>query len=895
MTNKFGSQLMHWGSVLLCVLVLGSSCKNVSHEEENADPLVAKLKLPEGFHAQHLYSPSDHDEGSWVAMTFDDKGRMIACDQYGYLYRLTLPPVGADTNTKVQVEKLEIKIPGDTSHAEIKMGLAHGLLYAFNSLYVTVNDEGEGADKTRPSGLYRLQDTDGDDQFDKLTLLKRLYGRGEHGPHSIVLAPDKKTLYVVAGNFTDLPPVDNYRLPNTWKNDNLLPLLLDPNGFGNDREPPGGWIATLDENGNHWELFSTGFRNPFDIAFNEDGELFTYDSDMEWDMGLPWYRPTRICHVTSGTDFGYRENNGKWSPVYPDNVPAVLNIGPGSPTNVMSGIGAKFPEKYRRGLFSFDWSYGIIYHIALNPQGSSYSGKAEEFISGSPLPLTDGAIGPDGAMYFLTGGRRIHSDLYRVYYGDNDQDNSTLAANQEGAADRATRRKLEAFHGSPNPAALETAWPYLKSEDRRIRYAARIAVEHQPVSQWQDKALAEKDPVILTQALIALARTGDKSLEGRMLEALTAVDFSTLSPAQQIDLVRAAELILSRMGQPDAAHDSQLAAYLSAHYPGQGNELNRLLSVVLAKLHTKDFITKTMALIDQSSDNDSIQLASTPSSDLILRNPQYGMDVANMLAKRPPAQKIFLATVLSQVKDGWTPELREKYFTLFYGFLEKKGGNSYTGYINEARKKALANVGKKDYAHFNTISGDSLLAGNGRQIAMVGGPKGPGRNWKLEEALQVVQSDSGQRNFERGKELYTATLCSSCHSIGGNGGSIGPDLTQLGTRFSDKDILEAIIDPSKEISDQYAATNFILKDGSTVLGRLVRQDDDTYFVSQNPFAPTQLREVLKKDVVSSRLSDRSIMLNGLINRLNPDELRDLMAFLKSGGHPPANGGQTGQQ
>ena len=73
------------------------------------------------------------------------------------------------------------------------------------------------------------------------------------------------------------------------------------------------------------------------MAFNEDGELFTFDSDMEWDIGLPWYRPIRINHVTSGSDYGYRENNEKWSPAYPDNLPAVINVGQGSPTNVMSG------------------------------------------------------------------------------------------------------------------------------------------------------------------------------------------------------------------------------------------------------------------------------------------------------------------------------------------------------------------------------------------------------------------------------------------------------------------------------------------------------------------------------------------------------------------------------
>lgn len=113
-------------------------------------------------------------------MAFDDKGRMIASDQYGYLYRVTIPPIGSDTNkSKVNVEKLAINIKGDT--ASLKLGYAHGLLYAFHSLYVMVNDEGDTT-LSRRSGLYRLQDTDNDDQYDKITLLKLLNGEGSTGP-----------------------------------------------------------------------------------------------------------------------------------------------------------------------------------------------------------------------------------------------------------------------------------------------------------------------------------------------------------------------------------------------------------------------------------------------------------------------------------------------------------------------------------------------------------------------------------------------------------------------------------------------------------------------------------------------------------------------------------------
>lgn len=865
------------------------SCTNVQKPGQ-ADPKVEKLTLPEGFAADHLYSPSDSGRGSWVSMTFDDKGRLIVSDQYGALYRLELPPIGADSTVQLKIENLGMgqdTIPGtDSVTQKMSMGYAQGLLYAFNSLYVMVNHRSND-EFDKGSGLYRLQDTDGDDHFDKITLLKALNGEGEHGPHSVVLSPDKKSIYVIAGNHTDIPQMDAYRLPSNWQEDNLFPLMTDPNGHAANRKAPGGWIAKVSPEGDHWELISAGYRNPFDLTFNDAGEMFVYDSDMEWDFGLPWYRPTRICHAPSGSEFGWRTGTAKWSPAYPDNLPAVLNIGQGSPTNLVYGGNARFPEKYRKSLFAFDWSFGIIYSVQLEPDGASYKATGEEFVSGSSLPLTDGVIGPDGALYFLTGGRRLESDLYRVYYSDDNVDAQTLPAIAL-TAEMKIRRSLEAYHGKPQAGAVDFAWPYLKHADRFIRYAARIAIEHQPVAQWQDRALSEKDPLTIIQSAVALARQGSAAVKEQLLHQLTSINYAQLSTAQQIDIIRAFELTFARMGLPSAATKAQVIAYLNPQYPAPSNDLNRELSKMLVYLEAPDAVKKTVALLATAKDDSSAHKTMTSSADLILRNPQYGMAIANMLAKVPPAQQTWYANVLTQAKQGWTPELQDIYFKWFYKAFEYKGGFSFIGYIDKARKQALKNVPEDRFAYFNTLSGDSLLSSSGRKLASgpVMQPKGPGRNWKVDEALKMVDSIGFVKSdFERGKAMFSATLCSSCHSIQGEGGVAGPDLTQLGTRFSNKDILESIIDPSKTISDQYGATVFYLKAGGSVMGRLVNQDDDKYYISQNPFAPLETREVNKKEVLRTRVSEVSPMLPGMINSLSPEELTDLMAYLKAGGNP----------
>src|SRR5262249_48875715 len=132
---------------------------------------------------------------------------------------------------------------------DVPTGGAHGLLWAFDSLYV-MNNEAQGGRR----GLYRVRDTDGDDRLDRLELLRSIDGRGEHGPHAIVLSPDGKSLYIVAGNATRLPQLTGSRVPRVWGEDNLIPHMPDGSGFMSGEKAPGGWVCKTDPDGKSWEL-----------------------------------------------------------------------------------------------------------------------------------------------------------------------------------------------------------------------------------------------------------------------------------------------------------------------------------------------------------------------------------------------------------------------------------------------------------------------------------------------------------------------------------------------------------------------------------------------------------------------------------------------------------------
>ena len=195
---------------------------------------------------------------------------------------------------------------------------------------------------------------------------------------------------------------------------NFFPAANDGNGFGNGVEPPGGFILR-ERRRQEWELYAAGMRNTYDFDFGADGEMFGFDSDMEWDWGMPWYRPTRINHLVSGGEYGFREGTAQMArDIIPTAFPAI-DIGIGSPTGVKFGTNSKFPEKYRKALYAW---IGLTaeFSPSISNRTAPATGDFEVFLKGKPLNLTDIEFGKDGAMYFITGGRGTQSGLYRVSY-----------------------------------------------------------------------------------------------------------------------------------------------------------------------------------------------------------------------------------------------------------------------------------------------------------------------------------------------------------------------------------------------------------------------------------------------------------------------------------------------
>jgi len=556
---------------------------------------------------------------------------------------------------------------------------------------------------------------------------------------------------------------------------------------------PGGWVCKTDPDGKSFELISMGFRNQYDIAFDPNGELFTFDADMEWDVGLPWYRPTRVCHVVSGSEFGWRHGSGKWPEYYPDNVPPVINIGPGSPTGITFGTAAKFPAKYQNALFIADWSYGMIFAIHLQADGSSYKATIEKFCSAPALPITDMVINPlDHALYFLVGGRRVQSALYRITYTG---DESTAAADYP-PLDPAVevRRKLESFH-SPKAEGfdLDMVWKKLSDSDK----------------------------------------------------ALAGIHWDQLSEQQQIHLARAYGLVLCRLGTPSDKTKQTIIEHLDDKFPVKSDFVDRELAKIL------------IAVDSESATSKAVELLVSPSG---------------------PDSQIAYAMMLSDAKVGWNQSAHETYFQWFLDAAKSKGGNSFGGYVDNIRKQAVNNLSPEQKSSLAEIlakkaeTKDPYADLKARPIV---------RQWKLEDLLPLEDDVFVGRDLENGKKMFALASCFACHRISGQGGIVGPDLTAAGHRFSTKDMLETIIDPSKEISDQYEATIFQMEDGKTVIGRVANLRGNQYQIQENMIDPGKFTNIKASEIARMRASKVSMMPTGLLDNLTKDEILDLLAYMKS--------------
>jgi len=253
----------------------------------------------------------------------------------------------------------------------------------------------EGVMYVSDSGrISTFTDSDDDDLLDALTpivedLPSWLYWA--HSNNGIVFGPDDK-LYVGIGSTTDHGPL-------------------------NPAYPLEASVLRMNPDGSDLEVFATGFRNPYDLAFSPDGDLFGVDNNPDvLDETLTFLPPEELNHIQAGGDYGFPHTYGDIAAPDTVTVPVVSFL----PSVASSGLiyypaierDTAFPETYQDGLFVAHWGSGtekninhghMVAFVRLEPESDTFSGTWESFLSfdfnqpaSRPVDVT---IGPEGALY----------------------------------------------------------------------------------------------------------------------------------------------------------------------------------------------------------------------------------------------------------------------------------------------------------------------------------------------------------------------------------------------------------------------------------------------------------------------------------------------------------------
>ncbi|MEZ6152500.1 MAG: hypothetical protein R3C09_20565 [Pirellulaceae bacterium] len=361
---------------------------------EEASPTATsenqRFRISSEFAVQEILG--DDVTGSLVNMAFNEFGHIIAAQERGPLLLLY------DSDKDGMVDKKR-------EYCDLVQGI-QGILPLNGDVFVTgLGPEG--------NGVYRLLDKDRNGALEEAHKIVSFKGDlSEHGAHGLTLGPDGR-IYCVLGNHVSFEGefAESSPLKVSYEGDLVGPRYEDPGGHAAGIKAPGGTVIRFDTEGKSVELVAGGLRNAYDLAFHPNGRLYVHDSDMESDEGSAWYRPTSLYEVSEGAEYGWRSGWAKWPSYYFDRMPTLLETGRGSPTGACVYDHINFPQRYHGCLFLADWTQGQILSVKFAGDGSPQS---EVFIQGQPLNVTDLTVGPDGCLYFCTGGRGTKGGIYQV-------------------------------------------------------------------------------------------------------------------------------------------------------------------------------------------------------------------------------------------------------------------------------------------------------------------------------------------------------------------------------------------------------------------------------------------------------------------------------------------------
>lgn len=618
-----------------------------------------------------------------------------------------------------------------------------------------------------------------------------------------------------------------------------------------------GGIFRMTADGENLYRIAQGFWNPFGVCVRDDGEIFAAEND-------PGARPPcRLIHVVEGGDYGYQRRYGR-SPFHPfvawngelrGTLPMIHATGEAPCAILPLGGGVMVPS----------WSDNRIDFFPLHPMGASYTSERIELVRGSThFRPTCFAEAKDGTFYF-------------------------------------------------------TDWVFTAYTLHQRGRLWKLEIDRKAEWLKPSKPTAPNGGMALAKAL----RTGapEKSL----------TDVLSLARSEDPFLARAALMELARRPKlNDLAWFSKL---------GEADRVNAVLAAKLSKVDRNSWVKA--ALTDSCDDVRFEALRWIADEDLAKFRPQIDkifleenldyqlfeacLAAANTLDGNPRAGVADAAMLMERIQDqNITPQVRAFALRLF----PAKDRKLKLPMLNELIKlgheeltfEAIRSLNAKNSSEARTIlaklARDETVSIRNRAEAILGLAADPKPHSALLTRLQKskhpairdearraspaalnltgippfsdtiawqnrIDSASGEADLEAGRRLFfhpQLTRCHTCHRHSGRGAVVGPDLSAVADRSDPTWLLQSILEPSREVAPQYYPWQLGLADGSTFTGIALRQGGNSGKEFYRDITGAE-QSFVKDDIHHRQELQTSLMPGGLILALNPEELRDLMAFL----------------
>lgn len=860
----------------------------------SADP-VSGLKVPDGFTVTQFAGPELANDIS--CLHIDSKGRVAVAGR-GYVRQLI------DTDGDGKADKALELIPAP---AEGPMGV----LWEDDLLYITTDGgvkhwfgvRGDGPAKERP-----------------LTLVELKTG-GEHAAHAVKRGPDGK-LYVLCGNMAGVTAKTV-----TAKNSPVS-------------DPVAGVLLRMHDIGLEVEVVADGFRNPYDFDFDLNGTPFTFDSDNERCVGLPWYEPTRFYRILSGGHYGWlspqHAQTWRMPPYNPYVVAPVVTAGRGSPTGVACYRHTRFPKEYQGGFFFADWTFGTIWFT----QPGDKQPKVKPFLTVSGehgFAPTGLAVDPtSGDLFVSIGGRGTRGAVYRISYTKNTKgepipfDAKPLPKWEKPAAvplnaDALTQAKtekeklavvcgwFEALGGIGDPKATGTAW---EGYTFRIPQKANVV---RPLAQAAQEAYPSRDAALNRELLRFLAAA---EVDATRVEGLTATLVTQADPVARVHTLLALVRMRGPLSSKDAALVCDALITLDADYAdaAQTRDTNWPLrmSEAVSALAKADrgilvalvshpafgraehlWLVRASGVGTRRAGEAFVKKASEGKFDWAAGHAEYIGALAEKDA-RPWLNKIAAAGFPDAAAVQFAKWPKEEDRKLFVGGLNSTSAVAVAKCVD-----SLVNLSKGDdelvpliraLRRFPDVKKDATV----RNVVFARLKQHTGESfddptkwegWLAEKHPELAKKLVGvgydaaawrkrlaKIDFDTGDAAKGKTVFAKaqCAACHNGATAVGPSLVGVAKRFSRDDLLTAILDPNRDVADRYRTVKFGTAE-QVYEGIVIYEATDGVMLQTSADATVRIPG---KGIESRKPGANSLMPTGLLDALTDAEVADLFAYLK---------------